>query len=315
MSHGPLFIVGAPRSGTTLLQYMLRSHPALSLPTGESHFFIPLMRNEALYGDLAQPENVRRVLQAMHRQSAEFLETDLHGVKFEVEALTAQLVEQGRRTMRDLITGLFEMNATGDGKPRWGDKTPYYVLHMPALLRWWPDAQFIHIVRDGRDVALSLFARQHDFGVYNSYFAARYWEQYVETGREQGAALPHGHYLEMRYEDLLADQRGTLEKVCTFLGIGFDEALMNFKKSGEAGKTPLLQQPVQKGNAEKWRKAMSPTQIAAFEGGAAATLRAFSYPLATAGGRLPLPKRAAYRWHNAAAGHYYRLFPPNTSKT
>lgn len=310
MPNGPLFIVGAPRSGTTLLQYMLRSHPSLSIPTGESHFFVPLMRNEALYGDLAQPENVRRVLQAMHRQSAGFLETDLHGVRFDVEALTTQLVAQGRRTMRDLITGLFEMNAAGEGKPRWGDKTPYYVLHMPALLRWWPDAQFIHIVRDGRDVALSLFERKHDFGVYNTYFAARYWEQYVETGRVQGAALPPGRYMQIHYRDLLADQRGTLLKICVFLGLDFDEALINFKKSGEAGKTPLLQQPIQKGNVDKWRTAMSPAQIAAFEGGAAEALRAFGYPLVTSGKRLPFHMRALYRGHNALLSQFYRQFRP-----
>src|SRR5512143_680432 len=99
---GPVFIVGAPRSGTTLLQYMLRSHPALSLPTGESHFFVPLYRNAAQYGDLSQAENVRRVLQAMYMQSADFLDTDLHGIKFDIQQLTQEFVAEGRRTMRDL---------------------------------------------------------------------------------------------------------------------------------------------------------------------------------------------------------------------
>ena len=181
LSHkGPVFIVGAPRSGTTLLQYMLRAHPALSLPTGESHFFIPLYRHAAQYGDLSQADNVRRVLRAMEAQSAEFLYTDLHGLKFDVETLTREFVTEGRRTIRDIITGLFEKNAVGEGKPRWGDKTPYYVLHIPKLLEWWPDAQIIHIVRDGRDVALSMFARRHDFGAYNTYLAAKQWAQYVE---------------------------------------------------------------------------------------------------------------------------------------
>lgn len=312
MSKAPIFIVGAPRSGTTLLQYMLRAHPALSIPTGESHFFIPLMRDEASYGDLSRPENVRRVLEAMYRQSREFLDTDLHGLKFDIDTLAAELVADGRRTMRDLISGVFEKNAAGEGKPRWGDKTPYYVLHMPALLNWWPDAQFIHIIRDGRDVAMSLFARKHDFDVFNTYFAARYWEHYVEVGHRQGANLPAGRYLEIRYEDLLADQRTTLVKVCNFLDVGFVESLMDYKKAGIAGKTPLLQKPVQKDNAEKWRTAMSPAQIRLFEGGAAAALRRHDYAMTTPGTRLPLPTRAWYRWHNTLAARYYRLFPPAT---
>lgn len=310
MHNGPVFIVGAPRSGTTLLQYILRSHPALSMPTGESHFFIPLMRSEGSYGDLSRPENVRRVLEAMYRQSAEFLETDLHGMKFDIDALTDEMVREGRRSMRDLVSGLFEKNAAGEGKLRWGDKTPYYVLHVQALLNWWPDAQFIHIVRDGRDVALSLFARKCDFGVFNTYFAARYWEQYVETGHAQGASMPADRYLEIRYEDLLTDQRATLGKVCEFLRLDFDESLMEYKKSDVAGKTPLLQKPVQKNNADKWRTAMSRAQVRSFEGAAATTLRRFGYPITTSGLRLPLPIRAIFRWHNQLMTAYYRLRPP-----
>ena len=82
---GPIFIVGAPRSGTTLLQYMLRSHPRISLPTGESHFIVPLYRNTAMFGDLTKIENVRAVLVEMYRRSADFLDTDLHGLKFDID--------------------------------------------------------------------------------------------------------------------------------------------------------------------------------------------------------------------------------------
>ncbi|MGO9444357.1 MAG: sulfotransferase family protein [Thiobacillaceae bacterium] len=306
---GPVFIVGAPRSGTTLLQYMLRSHPALSLPTGESHFFVPLYRNASQYGDLTQASNVQAVLAAMYAQSANFLDTDLHGVKFDIERLTHEFVAEGRHTMRDLITGLFEKNAAGEGKRRWGDKTPYYVLHLPKLLEWWPNAQIIHIIRDGRDVALSLFARKHDFGVYNAYFAARYWEQYVETGHNLGKAINPAQYLEIRYEDLIADQAGVLKTVCDFLGEPFSESVVDFKKSGEAGKTPMLQKAVQKDNAEKWRTAMTPNQLRAFERGAGKSLEKFGYRVATSLEPLPLPVRALYRWHNAWTKQLHRFTP------
>lgn len=312
--RGPVFIVGAPRSGTTLLQYMLRSHPSLSLPTGESHFFIPLYRNAAQYGDLLQPDNVRRVLQAMERQSAEFLHTDLHGLKFDVETLTREFVAEGRNTMRDIITGLFEKNAAGEGKPRWGDKTPYYVLHIPKLLDWWPDAQIIHVVRDGRDVALSMFARRHDFGAYNTYHAAKLWEQYVETGHALGQAVPAGQYLELRYEDMIGDQKTALQTICAFLGEVYSDDLLEYKKSGEAGKTPLLQKPVQKDNQDKWKSEMKPWQIRVFESATATTLKQFGYTMLTAGDRLPLPLRALYRGHNALITRWYRMFGPKKTR-
>jgi hypothetical protein len=308
--RGPVFIVGAPRSGTTLLQYMLRSHPALSLPTGESHFFVPLYRNASHYGDLSQANNVRRVLQAMEAQSAEFLYTDMHGLKFDIEALTQAFVAEGRSTMRDIVSGLFEKNAAGEGKPRWGDKTPYYVLHLPKLLDWWPDAQIIHIVRDGRDVALSMFARRHDFGAYNIYHVAKVWAQYVEAGREQGRRLPTSQYMELRYEDMIGDQRPALQTICSFLGETYSDDLLEYKKAGMAGKTPMLQKPIQKNNQDKWKHDMTPWQIRVFESAAAETLRKFDYALTTSGKLLPLPLRAMYRWHHALANRWYRRFGP-----
>lgn len=307
---GPVFIVGAPRSGTTLLQYMLRSHPALSLPTGESHFFIPLYRHAAQFGDLSQAGNVRRVLLAMEAQSAEFLYTDLHGLKFDVDTLTREFVAEGRRTMRDIVGGVFEKNAAGERKPRWGDKTPYYVLHIPKLLEWWPDAQIIHMVRDGRDVALSMFARRHDFRAYNTYHVAREWERYVEAGQRHGRQLAASQYLELRYEDMIDDQKSALQTICAFLGETYSDDLLEYRKSGEAGKTPLLQQPIQKSNQNKWRHEMTPWQIRVFESGAGDTLRHFGYPLSTAGRSLPLPLRALFRRHQAFLARWHHAFGP-----
>ncbi len=304
--QSPVFIVGAPRSGTTLLQYMLRSHPSLSLPTGESHFIVPYYRDAAHYDDLSSVESLRALLADMRQRNREFIETDLHGIAFNENHLSQQFFAEGRRGVRDVLTGLFEKNAAGEGKPRWGDKTPYYVLHLPKLLEWWPDAQIVHVIRDGRDVALSLLARQHDFGVYNTYFAAKYWEHYVEVGHATGSRLSPSRYLEIRYEDLIRTPHATLEEVCAYLNIPFSENVVDFKKSGMAGKTPLLQQPVQASNAEKWRSAMSAPQIRIFEGAVGPTLQRFHYPLTTSARRHPLPLRAAWRWHNALAAQWHR---------
>jgi len=305
VNTGPIFIVGAPRSGTTLLQFMLRCHPRIFLPTGESHFLIPLYRNAKTFGDLSRIENIRAVLRAMYKQSAEFLDTDLP-TRFDIEGLATELQTQGCDTMPRLVAGLFAKNARAEGKVRWGDKTPYYVLHMDKLLEWFPDAQFIHLIRDGRDVALSLFARRDDFGVYNTYFAAKYWEQFVKGGRELGPTLPEGAYLEIRYEDILQDQEGSVRKICAFLGEEYSEAVVNFKTTREPGKTPLLQKRVQSDNAGKWRSKLTSAQIKIFESVSWATLAACGYPTLTSADRLPLPLRAAMRWHNEAVAWYRR---------
>ncbi len=107
------FIVGASRPGTTLLQYMLRSHSDISMPTGESHFFIPRHRSEKEYGDLRELTNIRRVLERMYQQSADFLDTDLHGINFDIEQLSCLIHKQQPTSMTLLISALFKLNATG----------------------------------------------------------------------------------------------------------------------------------------------------------------------------------------------------------
>jgi hypothetical protein len=294
----PIFIVGAPRSGTTLLQYMLRSHPDIYFPTGESHFIIPLYRNIENFGDLKKPENIRCVLKAMYKLSANFLDNDLHGIKFNIAQLTNELLAEEQDSISKIISTLFQKNANAQGKSRWGDKTPYYVLHMDKLLKMFPSAQFIHIIRDGRDCTLSMFERKNDFGVYNTFFAAKYWEIYVERGRCIGKELGDEIYHEIHYEDLLNTPEKILKEICTFLNEPYNDKILHYKRSEEAGKTPLLQKSLQIDNQAKWKTNMTTRQIRIFEGAVNRTLTEFGYPLITDAKPLSLPIKAFWRTHN-----------------
>ncbi|ODU12273.1 MAG: hypothetical protein ABS91_01890 [Thiobacillus sp. SCN 64-35] len=295
-----------------MLQYILDDLPGLSMPTGESHFIIPLFRSQTAYADVATPAGMRRLLQTLHDFNAEFLDTDLHGVKFDVEALAQAFLAEGRASVRDVISGIFEHNARGMGKTRWGDKTPYYALHLDKLTEWWPGAKIIHLVRDGRDVALSLFGRQHDFSAYNVYYAAQYWQKYVDVCREQGRRLPAGQYLEIRYEDVLNDQDAAMRSVCDFIGEPLPDAAQHPKAGLDAASRQL--KTVNRDNQAKWRRALNAWQIRVFESEAGPTLRQSGYPLLTSARRLPLPVRALYRLHNALAIRLYRFLGRNRSK-
>jgi sulfotransferase family protein len=304
--NGPIFIVGAPRSGTTLLQRMLRSHPRISSPTGESHFIIPLYRNASTFGDLRKKQNLRKVLQEMYRISQNFLDTDLHGMRFDIEKLAEEFHARHYDSIPAIISGLFERNARGEGKSRWLDKTPYYILHLPKIRAMFPDSQIIHIIRDGRDCALSMIIRKYDLHVYNVYHAAKLWQQYVETGQAIGQELGSDVYYEIRYEDILADPVGVMQKICVFLEEEYNNSLVNFEKSSEPGKTPLLKKPIQQDNAEKWRRLMTPWQIRIFESAAGDILVRNGYPVITRAKPLPLLLRAIYRIHSQISSWYYR---------
>lgn len=282
MAHnGPIFVVGAPRSGTTLLQRMLRSHPRISSPTGESHFFIPLLRDNIQYGDLSQIENVRALLEQMHERWAEFLDTDFHGVRFEVDSMANAIHARGAKRLSEVLDALFRINAEGEGKARWLDKTPYYIHHIPTLLATYPDAQFVHIIRDGRDTALSMLERAADIRVFNIAAGAKLWRRYVEAGRSSGRQLAPHQYLELRYEDMLADPVGIVQRLCEFLGEKYSDKIIDFEKSTDPKtKTPLLKQGLQESNREKWRASMRPRQIKTFESIAGDTLLDCGYELA-----------------------------------
>jgi len=280
MKTGPLFIIGAPRSGTTLLQYMLRSHPRISLPTGESHFMVPLYRNSSLYGNLRDPENMHKLLVAIYRRSADFIDSDLHGIEFDIDTLVERFCGQNISTIPGVIRGLLELNAHGEGKVRWGDKTPYYSLHVPVIMEMFPDAQIIHIIRDGRDCALSMLGRRYDLDIHNIFEAAMLWKQYVTAGQEAGRTLDNNTYHELHYENLLSDNVGVIKSICDYLGEEFSESVIEFNKPSSRGKTPLLSKPVQTNNSGKWKVQMTRWQQLVFETVSGDTLVSNGYDLA-----------------------------------
>lgn len=301
--RGPVFIVGAARSGTTLLQYMLRSHPNLSLPTGESHFFIPLYQRRTELGDLGNVADLRKVLQQVYDSRREFFDTDLHGIRFDVERMVERLHAETRVTIPQVIAGIFEANASGEGKRRWGDKTPYYALHLPALLEMFPNAQVVHLLRDGRDCCLSMLERRKDLGVYNTYHAAYLWSRYVAAAQAFGKQHP-GTFFELRYEELLADPVRNVQALCDFLGEPFDPGVVHFKRAGQRGQTPLVSQPLQTHNTEKWRRDMTHSQLRIFESKAGPTLVRNGYKLAT--GKDPLSEMGR-RWQELMLSVYFKL--------
>ncbi len=276
----PLFIVGAARSGTTLLQYMLRSHPEFSFPTGESHFFIPLYKRRNEFGDLTNVRNIRNLLTDIYQAKKPFFDEEMHGIKFDAGALASQMHQEGRSSVPDVISGIFEANASAEGKSRWGDKTPYYILHLDTLLEMFPNAQFVHLIRDGRDCALSMLARKKDLKIFNIYHAAHTWNKYVESGRSFGLRHPD-NYFELRYEDILNHPNETIQELCVFLNIEFNDSVINFTKSDGSGKTPLLTKPLQRSNQAKWQSKMTKRQLSVFESLAGKTLEKHGYDLSS----------------------------------
>ncbi len=294
-SSGPVFIVGAPRSGTTLVQWMLRSHPAISIPSGESHFIVPLERMADTFGDLATIAGVTRLLEEMYRRRPYFLDRDLHGLRFDIPALARTLVEDRADSVAKIVRRIFGRNALGEGKTRWGDKTPPYTRHLPVIARMFPDARIVHVIRDPRDCVLSMLARSRDLAIHNTCVAAETWESFVAAGQRDGRALGPVMYRELVYERLLDDPEGELRVLCDFLGEPYSPLMLEYRRPQARGKTPLLGQGLTAGNAGKWRERMRPAQLAITEAVCGELMRANGYePVMT---RKPLSRGVRRWWH------------------
>jgi hypothetical protein len=200
--NAPFFIFGCGRSGTTLLRAMLNAHPRLAVPL-ESLFIV----------DYLQADDVERV-KDLAASEYEIQEWGLRGVKSVVD---------GASTPRDVVASLHDAYAEKHGKERWGQKTPRLVRYADILRESFPNAKFIHVVRDPRGVVNSLI--NSDVHRSNALYASRRWVRDVTAGLQ--AEQKHGA-LRVRYEDLVEDAEETLRRVMSFLDESFDERMLRY---------------------------------------------------------------------------------------
>lgn len=269
--HVPVFVIGYPRSGTSLTCRLLRRYLKVSFGT-ESQFIIRYKRRLGGYGDLRDDAQVRRLIADIATER--FFERSRRNWGFVLDQDRAFAALRGR-TYADVLHAIFGQLAVHNGMARWGDKTPQYNGDLGTLLELFPDAQFLHIVRDGRDVALSI--RQTTFGPKNAAECAEDWRNAVLAIDAFASRLAPGQFLQVRYEDLIGDAAGTLRRVGGWLGIDDrDGALANVINTQVAHE--LLGN-----NTDKWRRCMHPRELQRFEGVAGPVLTQQGYDLALRG--------------------------------
>ena len=141
----PIIVVGCPRSGTTMLQLMLHAHPRIAIPP-ETRFTLAVYGERRDFGDLEVEANRR----ALARRIVDRRDTRFCDLGLDAEDIVERIAA-GPGTLGSALGTVFQRYAARFGKPRWGDKRPAYLHNVDILLRLFPDAQFINIVRDGRD--------------------------------------------------------------------------------------------------------------------------------------------------------------------
>jgi LPS sulfotransferase NodH len=259
----PIIVCGCPRSGTTLLQLMLHAHPRIAIPP-ETRFVLEGYQQRRQFGDLAREDNRRRLADWItNRPRSRFVDLGL-----DARAVHDGIVA-GPGTLGAAMATVFRAYADRFGKVRWGDKRPAYVFNLAVLTRLFPDAQFVHVVRDGRDCVASLKKMPWFHGGVPGAVSA--WAQAVDQGRWAARTLGPQTYLELRYEDLVTDPPAELRRLCGFLGEQYHPAMADpARVAGVAvpeRKTwhSRLHQPVDTGRVGSWGRRLEPDEIALCE--------------------------------------------------
>lgn len=188
----PIFVVGCARSGTTLVQLMLDSHPSISCGP-ETLFLEQLVR--------AEQNNWQRLAAFGITQA------------------------QWRAQVRDLFSWVHLQRARRLGKPRWADKSPAYTLFLDYVDALFPRCQVVHVVRDPRDVIDSWRRR---WGPRRARQVVRVWPQHVRAGRSFAEAHEASRYTEVRYEELVHDPEATMRRLLEWLEEPWDDQVMAF---------------------------------------------------------------------------------------
>ena len=275
-SVAPVFVLGCVRSGTTLLYHMLLSAGNFAVYRTESNVFNLL---EPRFGDLSVERNRRRLLK-------DWCESKLFKVSgLDKDSISAKVMSECRNG-GDFLSMVMSEIARQQGVPRWADTTPEHLLYIHRIKQTIPEALIIHMIRDGRDVALSTdkqgYVRRLPWDRMPSKMAAGlYWDWMVSKGRREGRDLGDD-YIEVHFENLIREPRQTLKKVGEFIGqdLDYDQILRigigsisapNTSFGADANFNPI----------GRWRSGFSNDELEMFEGLVGRALEENGYPLAT----------------------------------
>jgi hypothetical protein len=218
----PFFVVGSGRSGTTLLRMLLSNHSRLHVPP-ETHFIIDLVGAFPLTAALTPAQAAAAAARIVAHPHWKYMEIPAEALRAAVSALPAP-------RLADVIDLVYRDHLRRSGKARCGDKTPDYIAIVPQLAALYPEARFIHLIRDGHDVAMSLI----ELGWGQAYQGARFeWTRAVRCGLAYRRSALGERILDVRYEDLVRDPEATMRRVCAFIGETFEPAMLARKTPAE----------------------------------------------------------------------------------
>jgi hypothetical protein len=286
----PFFILGNPRSGTTLVRLMFDANPLITVPP-ECGFAVWFFNKYKIWKELENAKNISDFIKDLKTAK----KIDTWNLNF--KKLNEQLLQSNPKSYSELINNIYIYYALNQNKTieLWGDKNNFYINHIKEITSIFPEARFIHLVRDGRDVACSY----KELGNKNiiSNFApklptdikdiANEWKTNNEVIlRDLFQYSNEELYLTVKYEDLILENEPLLRNLCNFLDINFHENMLehyNYSKSYEPNEymqwKTNTDKPLLKNRINRYKKELTEHEIEDFTKLAGSTLKRFDYEL------------------------------------
>ncbi|WP_299114843.1 sulfotransferase [uncultured Winogradskyella sp.] len=250
MKTSPFFIVGVQRSGTTLLRLLLNSHSEIAVPE-EASFLKPLLKKKWIKDPICG-EKLEKMVNYL-RKNEQFKLWN-----FDREPLLQEIENKSQVTIKEVMEIMYSSYASHESKSIWGDKSLFF-SKMELIFQMFPKAKFIHIVRDGRDVFNSW--RKMDQSMSNPSVMALDWGLKTYLVEKSMQNIPKENLLLIRYEDLLNNPKQTLESICKFINVGFEDKMLRFHQTSNKyiGKhhSDLIFKAIDNSNIKKWERLLT----------------------------------------------------------
>ena len=261
IKYKPFFIIGSGRSGTTLLRAILQTHPEVHIPP-ETYVLGRVIKNYKRYSRLPWRVMLIIILAEFEYHS----EFGTFGVSLSELYRKLKVCLPEERNLAHVLNSFYMFHAK-TVKPtatKWGDKTPKNTFYLSRILSVFPDALFIHMIRDGRDVVKSML----EAGRYKTiHEATERWTQSVKLAKDFGRKNQENYY-EMKYEDLVKAPKDKIQDICDFLGLEFLGSMLRHHEIKSTltdvdkyNHLSNVKAPISTEFSGKWRRYFDPVEI------------------------------------------------------
>lgn len=294
-NNRPIFIVGCERSGTTMLRLILHSHTNIAIPP-QTKYIKKVYKRRLFFGNLSKLKSRNKIAKWFsdnHNKKTKIIDLGI-----DQNDIQNEMMKSGN-SLGAILSTIFKLYSKQNKKSRWGDKHPYYIKYMDQLFKLFPDAQVIHIIRDGRDAVASL--KSMPWWKNNSIYSMLNWQEAISNGRKAKLRYSSNQFIEIRYEDIIKEPEKNIRILCNYLEEEFSPEMLEFYKIADTtvpdykmGWHSNTKQHMNSTKIGRWQRDLEPWESDLMNRKMKKELSLHNYDIPNSQGKIPFGKLVIY---------------------